>query len=155
MTTKSRKPLFERLKQSLEEGIAHSKDELTLRTVEVPDAPPEIDAETLAALRNQASMSQQVFARLLSVSHKTLQSWEQGTRSPSDASLRLIQVFIEQPEVVCKIVGLPAVKLTGVKIQATGEGRCKITISKQTKSANRKVASNKQRRPAKKVTASK
>jgi hypothetical protein len=46
MATKHRKPLFERLKAGLEEGIAHSRGELTLKTVEIPEAPPEIDAKT-------------------------------------------------------------------------------------------------------------
>ena len=40
MTAKRRKPLFERLKQGLEEGIAHTQGELTQRTVEVPEEPP-------------------------------------------------------------------------------------------------------------------
>ena len=97
MTAKRRKPLFERLKKGLEEGIAHAQGALTLRTVEVPDEPPEIDAKSLAALRTQAAMSQTVFAKLLNVSTKTLQSWEQGLRQPSDASRRLIQVFREEP----------------------------------------------------------
>lgn len=133
MTTNTRRPLFERLKQSLEEGIAHSKNELTLKTVDLPDDPPAIDARTLAALRTQAAMSQRVFAKLLSVSPKTLQSWEQGTRSPSDASLRLIQVFSEHPEIVCQSVGLPVVKLTGVSIQAAGKGRRKIVVTHRRK----------------------
>jgi putative transcriptional regulator len=117
MKTRQRKPLFERLKQGLEEGIAHAKGELTLKTVEVPDDPPEIDAKTLAALRSRAAMSQAVFARMLSVSTKTLQSWEQGTRQPSGASLRIIQMFSEHPEMVCKSVGLPIVTLEGVKVK--------------------------------------
>ena len=142
MTTKSRKPLFERLKQGLEEGIAHSKGELTLKNIEVPDDPPEIDSATLAALRNQVAMSQRVFAKLLSVSYKTLQSWEQGTRKPSDASLRLIQIFSEHPEIVCQCVGLPVVKLPGVTIQATGSGRRKIVV-KQAQHIVRKTATAK------------
>ena len=84
MTIKSRKPMFERLKQSLEEGIAHSRGELTLRNIEVPDDPPETDAATLAARRNKVAMSQRVFATLLNVSCKTLQSWEQGAQKPSE-----------------------------------------------------------------------
>jgi putative transcriptional regulator len=111
MTAKRRKPLFERLKRGLEEGIAYPQGELTLRTVEVPEEPPEIDAKTLAALRTQAAMSQAVFAKLLNVSTKTLQSWEQGRRQPSDASRRLIQVFREEPGMVCRIVGLPEIAL--------------------------------------------
>ena len=128
MTTKRRKPLFERLKQGLEEGIAHVQGELTLRTVEVPEEPPEIDGETLAALRAQAAMSQAVFAKLLNVSTKTLQSWEQGVRQPSEASRRLLQVFSEQPEMLCRIVGLPEITLKGVQTKQTANGHRKVVI---------------------------
>jgi len=132
MTKKSRKPLFERLKQALEEGIAHEKGELTLKTVNVISEPPEIDAATLAALRNAAGMSQGVFAGLLNVSTKTLQSWEQGVRQPADASRRLIQVFTERPEVFCQIVGLPEVTLPGVKVQ-TANGKRRIVVKRAGK----------------------
>jgi len=84
-------------------------------------------------------MSQRVFAKLLSVSCKTLQSWEQGARKPSDASLRLIQIFSEHPEIVCQSVGLPVVKLQGVTIQATGSGRRKI-VSKQARQIVKQAA---------------
>ncbi len=126
MGVTSRKPLFERLKIGLEEAIAHEKGELTLKTVEIPDAPPEIDAPTLVTLREQAKMSQAVFASVLYVSAKTVQSWEQGVRVPSRASRRLIHIFTEQPAVVCKVVGLPAVRLHGFKIVAAGNGKRRI-----------------------------
>lgn len=129
MVAKARKPLFERLKSGLEEGIAHAKGELTLKTVEVPEQPPEIDAVTLVALREAADMSQAVFAKLLNVSAKTVQSWEQGVRVPSMASRRLIQVFSERPEVVCEIVGLHPITLEGVKVVSSGKGRRKIEFS--------------------------
>ena len=132
MTTK-RKPLFERLSQSLEEGTLYAKGELTLRTVEIPEEPPEITGKTLASLRKQAAMSQAVFAKLLNVSARTVQSWEQGVRQPSDASRRLLQVFCEYPEVVCKTAGLPAVQLHGVTIQHLSGGRRKIVIKRSGK----------------------
>jgi putative transcriptional regulator len=125
MATK-RKPFFERLKAGLEEGIAHAKGELTLKTVEMPEPPPEIDAKTLAALREAAEMSQAVFARVLYVSPKTVQSWEQGVRVPSMAARRLIHIFARQPEAVCKVVGLPPVKLRGFKILSIGKGKRRI-----------------------------
>ena len=128
MTTKRRKPLFERLQQGLEEGIAHVRGVLTLRTVEVPEEPPEIDGETLAALRTQAAMSQAVFAKLLNVSTKTLQSWEQGVRQPSEASRRLLQVFSEEPAMLCRIVGLPEISLTGVQTKRMASGQRKVVI---------------------------
>ncbi len=128
MKEKKRKPLFERLKKGLNEGIAHASGELTLRTVEIPDDPPEIDGKTVAALRAQASMSQAVFAKMLNVSTKTLQSWEQGVRKPSDASRRLIQIFSTDPEVICRSAGLPEISLDGVKIRQLTKGRRKIVI---------------------------
>jgi putative transcriptional regulator len=129
MTSKGRKPLFERLKIGLAEGIAYSQGALNLKTVEVPDEPPEIDAKTLAALRAQTAMSQAVFAKLLNVSAKTVQSWEQGLRRPSQASRRLIQVLSERADVLWQIVGLSGGKLKGVKIVGTGTGRRKIVVS--------------------------
>jgi len=71
-------------------------------------------------------MSQGVFARLLSVSSKTVQSWEQGVRLPSTASLRLLHIFTEQPDVVCRVVGVPAVELSGFKIVQTKKGKRRI-----------------------------
>jgi putative transcriptional regulator len=126
MASKPRKPFFERLKAGLEEGIAHAKGELTLKTVDVPEAPPEIDARTLVALREAAQMSQAVFARVLYVSPKTVQSWEQGVRVPSMAARRLIHIFTEQPGMVCKVVGLPAVTLPGFTIRSVGKGKRRI-----------------------------
>jgi putative transcriptional regulator len=125
---KQRKPLFERLKQGLNEGIAHAKGELTLRTVKVPEQPPEIDAQTLAALRHRAAMSQAVFAKMLNVSTKTLQSWEQGIRKPSDASQRLIQVFSLHPEAIYRSVGLPETPLKGVSVKTSPQGRKTIVV---------------------------
>jgi putative transcriptional regulator len=133
MKARVRKPLFERLKQGLQESIAHAKGELTLRTVEVPDDPPEIDAATLAALRNAAGMSQAVFAKLLNVSTKTLQSWEQGLRDPSDASRRLIQLFSERPEMFCQVVGLPSISLAGVSVETSGNGDRRIVVRRSTR----------------------
>jgi putative transcriptional regulator len=126
MATKPRKPFFERLKIGLQQCIAHEKGEMTLKTVEVPEAPPEIDAKTLVALREGAEMSQAVFAKVLFVSAKTVQSWEQGVRAPSKASRRLIQIFAQQPEIVCKIVGLRSVQLHGFRVVQVGNGKRRI-----------------------------
>jgi putative transcriptional regulator len=140
MATKTRKAFFERLKTGLEEGIAHAKGELTLKTVDVPEAPPEIDAKTLVALREQAEMSQAVFAKVLYVSPKTVQSWEQGLRVPSRASRRLIHIFTEQPGVVCKVVGLRSVELRGFKIVLIGNGKRRIVWeSSSSRAKNRET----------------
>lgn len=129
MTKKGRRSLFDRLKTGLEEGIAHTKGELSLKTVEVPEAPPLIDGSTLAALREAAEMSQSVFARVLNVSAKTVQSWEQGVRTPSMASRRLIHVFSQRPEAVCEVVGVRPVTLRGVRIERAPDGKRRIVVA--------------------------
>lgn len=126
MNGKTRNPFFEQLKAGFEEGIAHVRGELTLKTIEHPEAPPEISAETLVALRTEVAMSQAVFAKMLSTSIKTVQSWEQGKRIPSMATRRLIQVFVAEPEALCRVVGLPAIKATGFTVKSFPKGRRRI-----------------------------
>ncbi len=118
-TTKTRKPLAERLRSGLQEVLSHAKGELTLRTTEHPLPPPNISSEVLVEIRQTAAMSQAIFAKLLSTSPKTVQSWEQGKRVPSMATRRLIELFVTEPETVCRVVGLPEVKLSGFKITST------------------------------------
>ena len=130
MKTKTRKSFFDRLKRGLQEGISHEQGELSLRTVEIPEDAPDIDGETLAAVRKEAAMSQTVFARMLSVSPKTLQSWEQGDRQPSQASRRLIHIFIEAPERMCRLTGLPEVHVEGVTVEVSSKGRRRFVIRK-------------------------
>jgi len=127
-TESRRKPFFDRLKSGLEESLAHARGELSLRTIEVPSAPPEIDPKNVAALRERAGMSQAVFASVLNVSAKTVQSWEQGVRRPSPHVRRLIQVFSERPDVFCDIIGMTQVQLKGVRVVDAGRGRRKIVV---------------------------
>jgi putative transcriptional regulator len=98
--------LFERLKGSLHEGIRFANRELNLRTTVLPNRPPDFRAQDVIRLRENLCMSQSVFARILNVSPKTLQSWEQGTRRPSQAVLRLLQVLKTDPMTVFKVAGM-------------------------------------------------
>jgi putative transcriptional regulator len=127
-SAKNRKPLFERLKTGLENGIRHAKGEITLKTttLEVSDRPTEVGAEELTKLRLTNGMSQAFFAQVLNVSTKTVQSWEQGQRKPSQAALRLLQVFRQNPSGLLEIVGMsgptakPSVGKPAVVIRRTG-----------------------------------
>lgn len=101
-----RPSLFKRLKNGLEEGIRFAREDRTLRSTEVLDDPPALPAAQVVRLRRRLRMSQGVFAQMLNVSAKTVQSWEQGERQPSHAALRLLQILGAKPRVVCEIVGL-------------------------------------------------
>src|SRR5437879_6247397 len=82
------RPLFERVKSGLEDGIKFAREQLTLRKIEHPQPPPVCTAAVILKLRQSLHMSQPVFAGVLNVSTKTVQSWEQGTRKPSQSALR-------------------------------------------------------------------
>lgn len=103
----TRSPFAARLKAGLAEGIRHAKGELTLRTVRIPQRPPRISTAEVTRLRERIGMSQAVFAGVLNVSTKTVQSWEQGQRQPSQAALRMLQLLKQRPNIVCEIAGLP------------------------------------------------
>ena len=54
----------------------------------------------VALARRKAQPTQEQFAKLLGVSKRTLESWEQGARRPSGAATSLIRLFIVDPQFV-------------------------------------------------------
>lgn len=58
----------------------------------------------LAASRQRIGLSQSEFAKLLGVSLRTLQEWEQGRRAPSGAAKSLITIAIKKPDVLKELL---------------------------------------------------
>jgi putative transcriptional regulator len=58
----------------------------------------EVTLPPVTAVRHAAGLSQVQFARLMGVSVRTLQQWEQGRRSPSGAAKTLLRVAEKHPE---------------------------------------------------------
>ena len=83
MSNKCKMSVFEQIKAGLEDSIAYSRGELSLKTTPLPLPPPKAEAQQIAELRKRLRMSQSVFAATLNVSPKTVQSWEQGLRQPA------------------------------------------------------------------------
>lgn len=54
--------------------------------------------------RMKSGMSQRVFAKLLGVSLRTLQEWEQGRRTPSGAAQTLLRIALKHPDVLQDLV---------------------------------------------------
>lgn len=97
---RSDRSVFEQIKAGLEDSIAHSKGRITLATTVLPAPPPRAGPRDVARLRRRLNMSQGVFAAVLNVSVRTVQSWEQGVREPSDVALRMLQILRQRPEIV-------------------------------------------------------
>ena len=90
------KTLFENLVSSLQEAKAISKGKAPAsRRFEVvaPDA---------KAVREQIGLSQSEFARLIRVSVKTLQNWEQRRRNPTGPAAALLKIMSIAPDVALK-----------------------------------------------------
>jgi putative transcriptional regulator len=86
--------LFEKLKSSLAEVLAYQQGKITLHTetFEVPEPPKKYKAPDIKRIRARGKYSQGIFAKVLNVSIKTVQSWESGERIPSHAALRLLEI---------------------------------------------------------------
>lgn len=86
--------LFKGLKKGLEEALAYSEEKITLKSehIVIPEPPSDYNANDIRRIREKSHYSQGIFARVLNVSVKTVQSWEAGTRAPSHAALRLLEI---------------------------------------------------------------
>src|SRR5437763_6849228 len=99
--------VFEQIKRGLEQSIAHSRGELSLRTTTLPLPPPPATPRRVLTLRKRLKMSQAVFAATLNVSPKLVHSWEQGARTPSRGDLRLLQLIEKDPAVLDALFSPP------------------------------------------------
>ena len=92
---------FAKLERSLNQALAYEQGAREGYRVTVRAAPQPPRARTKAQitkLRRKLNYSQAGFARLLNVSPKTVQAWEQGRRKPGDAALKLLAVAEKHPE---------------------------------------------------------
>lgn len=59
-------------------------------------------AAELLALRERSGLTQAGFARLIGVSRKTLENWEQGRRTPNGAARVLLLVLAREWDAVLR-----------------------------------------------------
>ena len=62
-----------------------------------------IEVSQAAEARSRVGLSQQEFARLLGVSARTLQDWEQGRREPTGAAKTLLRLAMSHPQVLLEL----------------------------------------------------
>jgi putative transcriptional regulator len=90
--------LGESIVRGLEEGVAHLRGEIQLRTrvIHVPEA---IDVR---AVREKSGLSQAQFAEHYGFSPRTIQEWEQGRSRPDSAVRAYLTVIDRNPSAVEK-----------------------------------------------------
>jgi putative transcriptional regulator len=65
---------------------------------QAPAEPRARDKKDIVELRERLNFSQGMLARALNVSPSTVQAWEAGRRTPSDAALKLLAIAEKHPE---------------------------------------------------------
>lgn len=76
------------------EGIRHIKKGRVGRVINVP---------SVANIRERVGLSQSEFARLIGVSVRTLQDWEQGRRAPSGPARALLALAHKNPRALLEL----------------------------------------------------
>ena len=54
--------------------------------------------------RQKLGLSQAAFARMLGISPRTIQEWEQGRRNPQGAALSLLRIAQAKPDIVREVL---------------------------------------------------
>jgi putative transcriptional regulator len=88
------KNLFNRLTKSIEDA-GSIKD-----GVKAPSRKFVVENVDVKQIRNNTHLSQVKFAKVIGVSVRTLQNWEQGKRKPTGTARILLTVFDRKPKAV-------------------------------------------------------
>lgn len=64
----------------------------------------QITVSEVTQARQNVGLSQGEFAKLLGVSVRTLQAWEQGKRTPSKGANTLLKIASKHPEVLLSVI---------------------------------------------------
>jgi putative transcriptional regulator len=94
---------FAELRGAMEDVLAFERGkrrDLKVTRIQAPRPPKAMSPQDIARIRQRLNCSQAVFAMMLNISPKTVQAWEQGSREPGDAALKLLTIAKKHPEVL-------------------------------------------------------
>lgn len=97
-----------RLMNDLRDAVASVKDhyagKITLRSSKMPKMRPiAMPGTRVRRIRSRAHMSQEVFARCLHTSRRTIEKWEQGSSAPTGTAAALLALLDKHPEIVVEL----------------------------------------------------
>ena len=92
--------IFDALMEGFQDAIARKKGhKVALRVTEIPRVKP-MRPRQIKRIRLALGASQAVFAYILNVSPKVVQSWEHGARRPTNAALKLLSIAQSNPHIL-------------------------------------------------------
>jgi len=91
--------VFDDIKTGLNQAIEFEKGNLKAETKTLSVAPiEEFSASEIKNIRRNAGLTQNLFAKFLGVSVKTVESWESGRNQPSGAACRMLAITKKDPQ---------------------------------------------------------
>ncbi len=98
MAKKIKVHIFDDMREALRDAAAYERGEpVNLRVTRIPSRPKEISPREIRRIRRALKASQPLFAAYLNVSTNAVRSWEQGTRRPRQAALKLLMIAKKDP----------------------------------------------------------
>ena len=95
--------VFDDLRESLQDALAFEQGRaIDLRVTEIPPRPRKLRPRDIRDIRLSLNASQVLFATFLNVSPNTVRSWEQGTRRPQGADLKLLSIAKKNPQALLR-----------------------------------------------------
>ena len=90
--------LFDDIKTGLNEAIEYEKGNLKAKTTTLTIEPVgEFTSSEIKSIRNSTGLTQNLFAKYLGVSVKTVEAWEAGRNHPDGPACRLLHLTRKDP----------------------------------------------------------
>ncbi|MGH9774874.1 MAG: helix-turn-helix domain-containing protein [Candidatus Acidiferrales bacterium] len=103
MAKRTKVAVFDDLRDSLRDALAFERGRaVDLRVTKLPSPPRRVHPREIRQIRQSLNASQVLFAAFLNVSPNTVRSWEQGTRRPHGADLKLLAIARRNPQALLK-----------------------------------------------------
>jgi len=91
--------IFDGLREGLQDAMVFERGQkVNLRVTELPAPPKTVSPKEIRRIRQALNASQEAFASYLNVSTNAVRSWEQGTRRPQHAALKLLAIARKNPQ---------------------------------------------------------
>lgn len=92
---------FSGIMEGLNEALAYEKGKASAETFARKQSLPDVD---VSAIRNELSMTQKSFAKILGVSCRTVEAWECGKSTPTPTAKKLIYLIKEDHSLIDKLI---------------------------------------------------
>ncbi len=90
--------VFDEIKTGLNEAIEFEKGNLKAKTTTLSIEPVAVfEASEIKSIRNSTGLTQNMFAKYMGVSVKTVEAWEAGRNHPDGAASRLLYLTQKDP----------------------------------------------------------